>query len=123
MASHESNSVARFAGKGVSQLGYIIGMGNPHGSHDRYRVGMDMGMVLLTHTYTHTCGMGLHTVTVSYLNGCTFLICVLHCLFFPLGLASYMEDQYTFMLGPCSFSLAPIPEGEPTPVPVILFAS
>ena len=62
-------------------------------------------------------------VMVSYLNGCTFLICVLHCLFFPLGLASYTEDQYTFMLGPSSFFLVSIPEGKPTPVPVLLFAS
>ena len=62
-------------------------------------------------------------VTISYLSVCTFLICVLRCMFFPLGLASYMEDQYTFTLGPRSFSLAPIPEGEPTPVPVLLFAS
>ena len=62
-------------------------------------------------------------VTVSYLNGHTFLLCVLHCLFFPLGLALYMEDQYTFTLGPRSFSLTPVPEGEPTPVPILLFTS
>ena len=62
-------------------------------------------------------------VMISYLNGCTFLICVLHCMFFPLGLASYTEDQYIFTLDPHSFSLAPVPEGEPTPVPLLLFAS
>ena len=62
-------------------------------------------------------------VTVSYLNSRTFLICILHCMFFPLGLASYTEDRYTFSLGPRSFSLSPIPEGDPTPVPVLLFAS
>ena len=62
-------------------------------------------------------------VMVSYLDSCTFLICVLHCLFFPLGLASYTEDCYTFTLGPCSFSLAPVPEGKPTPVPILLFTS
>ena len=44
-------------------------------------------------------------------------------MFFPLGLASYTEDHYTFSLGPCSFSLSPVPEGDPTPVPVLLFAS
>ena len=44
-------------------------------------------------------------------------------MFFPLGLASYTEDQYTFVLGPHSFSLAPVPEGKPTPVPVLLFTS
>ena len=61
------------------------------------------------------CVRILQCVTVSYLNGCTFLLCVLHCLFFPLGLASYIEDQYTFMLGPHSFFLMP--------VPVLLFTS
>ena len=62
-------------------------------------------------------------VTVSYLDGCTFLICVLCCLFFPLGLALYTEDRYTFMLGPHSLSLAPVPEGKPTPVSILLFTS
>ena len=62
-------------------------------------------------------------VTVSYLSNTTFLLCVLHCLFFPLGLASYMEDQYTFTLGPHSFSLSPVPEDEPTLIPLLLFAS
>ena len=62
-------------------------------------------------------------VTVSYLDSCTFLVCVLCCLLFPLGLALYTEDRYTFTLGPHSLSLAPVPEGEPTPVPVFLFVS
>ena len=39
-------------------LGYTMGMGNPHGSHDGYCAGTGMGMVLLTCTYTHTHGMG-----------------------------------------------------------------
>ena len=52
-------------------------------------------------------------VTISYLDGCTFLICVLYCMFFSLGLVSYTEDCYTFMLGPHSFSLSPVPEGKP----------
>ena len=62
-------------------------------------------------------------VTISYLGGCTFLLCVLHCTFFPLGLALYTEDHYTFTLGFRSFSFSLVPEGEPTPVPVLLFAS
>ena len=33
------------------------------------------------------------TVTVSYQDGCTFIICVSHCLFVPLGLTSFMKDQ------------------------------
>ena len=62
-------------------------------------------------------------VMVSFLGDTTFLLCVLCCLFFSLGLASYMEDQYTFTLDSCSFSLLPVPKGELIPVPLLLFAS
>ena len=62
-------------------------------------------------------------VTVSYLDGCTFLICVLHSQFFPLGLVLYTEDQYIFILDPYSFALMPVPEGDPTPIPLLLFTS
>ena len=60
-------------------------------------------------------------VMVSYIDGHTFLICVSCCQFFPLGLTSHTEDRYTFMLGPHSFSLKPVPVGDPTPVPLLLF--
>ena len=63
------------------------------------------------------------SVMISYLDGCTFLLCMSHCHFLPLGLTLYMEDRYTFTLGPHSFGLKPIPKGNPTPVPALLFAS
>ena len=69
------------------------------------------------------CLLHVSSVMISYLDGCTFLLCVLCCLFFPLGLTLYLEDQYVFSLGPHSFSLSPIPEGNPTPVPALLFTS
>ena len=62
-------------------------------------------------------------IMVSYLEGCSFLICMSYCLFFPLGLTLYMEDQYTFSLDPCSFNLLPVPLGNLTPVPTLLFSS
>ena len=58
------------------------------------------------------------SVIINYLDGCSFQLCMSCYLFFSLGLTSYMEDCYTF-----SFILKPIPEGDPTPVPVLLFAS
>ena len=42
-------------------LGYTTGTGNPHRSHDGYRVGTGTGMVLLTCAHTRTRGTGLHT--------------------------------------------------------------
>ena len=65
----------------------------------------------------------IHVVMVSYLDGCTFLLCMSRCLFFPLGLTSYTEDHYTFTLGSHSFTLKPIPLGDHTPVPALLFTS
>ena len=62
-------------------------------------------------------------ITVSYIDNCTFLIYVLCCQFFPLGLVSYTEDQYTFTLDPCYFSLVPVPEGKPIPIFALLFTS
>ena len=62
-------------------------------------------------------------VTVNYLDSHTFLLHMSHCLFFPLGLALYMEDHYTFTLDPCSFALQPVPLGNPTPVLILLFTS
>ena len=44
-------------------------------------------------------------VTVSYLDSYTFLICISCSCLFSLELTSYMEDHYTFTLGPHSFSL------------------
>ena len=43
--------------------------------------------------------------------------------FFPLGLTLYTKDYYTFTLGSCSFALKPVPVGDPTHVPVLLFTS
>ena len=85
-------------------------------------------MKTLTYTPAHTSPapsplLSATIVTVSYLGDTLFLLCVLRCLFFPLALASYMEDRYTFTLGPRSFSLSPVPEGEPIPVPLLLFTS
>ena len=62
-------------------------------------------------------------VIISYLDNHSFLICVSHCHFLPLGLTMFTEDCYTFTLGPCSFSLAPFPEDAPTSVPTLLFSS
>ena len=42
-------------------------------------------------------------VTVSYLDGYEFVICMSHCLFFPLGPISFIEDQYTFTLDVTEF--------------------
>ena len=39
-------------------------------------------------------------VTVSYLDSHSFLICISHCHFLPLGLTTFTEDRYTFTLGP-----------------------
>ena len=61
------------------------------------------------------------SVMVSYLDDYNFLIYMSCCLFFPLGLTLFTEDQYTFSLGPHSFSLSPIPLDNPTPVPALLF--
>ena len=63
------------------------------------------------------------SIMVSYLDGHTFLISVSHCQFFPLGITSYMEDHYAFTLDPHSFFLKPVPVGNPTPVPLLLFTS
>ena len=60
---------------------------------------------------------------VSYLDGCTFLLCVSRYTFFSLGLTLYTKDRYTFTLGFCSFALKPVPVGNPTPVPLLLFTS
>ena len=62
-------------------------------------------------------------VTISYQSDCTLLICMSHCTFFPLGLTSFMEDCYTFSLGLHSFTLKSVSLDNPTPVPLLLFAS
>ena len=62
-------------------------------------------------------------VTVDYQDGTSFLLCRTYRRMLPLGLCQYLEDRYVFTLGPQSFSLAPFPEGAPTPVPLLLFPS
>ena len=62
-------------------------------------------------------------VMISYQSGCTFLICISHCIFFPLGLTSFTEDCYTFSLGPHSFTLKSVSLDNLTPVPLLLFTS
>ena len=60
---------------------------------------------------------------IDYLEGTSFLLCHSYRHMLPLGLCQYLKDQYVFSLGPQSFSLAPLPQDTPTPVPLLLFAS
>ena len=62
-------------------------------------------------------------VTIDHLEGTSFLLCCSYRRMFPLGLCQYLEDRYVFSLGPQFFSLAPFPQGAPTPVPLLLFPS
>ena len=62
-------------------------------------------------------------VTIDYVEGTSVLLCCSYRRMFPLGLCQYLEDRYVFSLGPQHFSLVPVSQDAPTPVPLLLFPS
>lgn len=64
----------------------------------------------------------MDAVTISYLDGSNFLICISYGTFFSLGLTMFTEDHYTLFLGLCSVSLVLYSADTHIPVPFLLFS-
>ena len=75
------------------------------------------------HLCMYNCHQNPLCVTISYLDGSTFLLCVFHCTFFPLDLTTFTEGCYTLWLSSYSVHLMLYPADAYVPVPFLLLLS